>query len=140
MSDQQDAEKVFEFFSQVSSVPRGSGNTKGISDFLVDFAEKRGLEHYQDEKNNVIIYKDASEGYEDAAPVILQGHMDMVCEKVPGSKHDFTKDPIDMKVEGDWITADGTTLGGDDGVAMAMILTVLDSDTLKHPAIEAVIT
>lgn len=140
MSDQQDAEKVFEFFSQISSVPRGSGNTKKISDFLVDFAEKRGLKHYQDDKNNVIIYKEASKGYEDAAPVILQGHMDMVCEKVPGSKHDFTKDPIDMKVEGDWITANGTTLGGDDGIAMAMILTVLDSDTLAHPAIEAVIT
>ena len=132
--------EVFKFFSELSQVPRGSRYTKKISDFLVDFAKERNLSYYQDKLNNVIIRKEASEGYENADPVILQAHIDMVCEKVPGSTHDFENDPISIQVDGDWMTADGTTLGGDDGIGVAMILTVLDSDEIKHPAIEGIFT
>lgn len=133
-------ERVFHFFEEITKIPHGSGNTKEISDFLVNFAKERNLEYRQDENNNVIIRKSATLGYEDAPTVILQGHCDMVAEKTPESNHDFHKDPLKLKIVGDYITAEDTTLGGDDGIAVAFMMAVLDDDTLKHPAIEALIT
>lgn len=131
---------VFHFFEEIASIPHGSYHTKKISDYLADFAKSRGLEHYQDNADNVVIIKEASEGYGDLEPVILQGHMDMVCEKESGCDIDFTKDGLDLYVEGDFLKARGTTLGGDDGIALAYALAILDSGELKHPRIEAVFT
>lgn len=133
-------EKVFEYFEELCKIPHGSGNTKEISDYLVTFAKERNLKVYQDEYNNVVIYKQASEGYESAPVTILQGHCDMVAEKTPESSHDFEKDGLKLMIEGDYITADQTTLGGDDGIAVAYMMAILDDDTLKHPALECVIT
>ena len=133
-------ERVFDFFEAISAVPRGSGNTKAISDFCLDFARERGLDAFGDEWNNVLIKKPASPGYEEHPAVILQGHLDMVCEKDPGSAHDFLKDGLSLRVEGDWISADGTTLGGDDGIAVAMGLAILDDDSLPHPPLEVLFT
>ena len=104
------------------------------------FARAHGLKYIQDESNNVIIFKDASKGYEKAPCVILQGHMDMVCEKTPESSHDFTKDPLELVVEGDYVSAKDTTLGGDDGIAVAYALALLEDDSLCHPALEVLIT
>lgn len=133
-------EKVFGYFEALCKIPHGSGNTKEISDYLVAFAKERNLKVYQDEYNNVVIYKPASEGYEAAPVTILQGHCDMVAEKTPESSHDFEKDGLKLMIEGDYITADQTTLGGDDGIAVAYMMAILDDDTLKHPALECVIT
>ncbi|MDO5733074.1 MAG: aminoacyl-histidine dipeptidase [Eubacteriales bacterium] len=131
--------EVFEKFYQLNQIPRGSGNERQVSDWLVSFAKERGLEVEQDDAMNVIIRKPASPGYESAPGVIIQGHMDMVCEKTTDSKHDFLTDPIEMYVDGDMLRANGTTLGGDDGIAVAYGLAVLDSD-LPHPALEVLIT
>ena len=103
--------EVFHYFEALTRIPRGSGNEKQVSDFLVDFARQRKLEVFQDEALNVIIRKPGTAGYEHSAAVILQGHMDMVCEKAKGVRHDFTKDPLTLKIEGDFVRADGTTLG-----------------------------
>jgi len=132
--------KVFEYFELLSSVPHGSGNTKQISDICVDFARRLGLEHYQDKLNNVVIIKPATAGYENSAPVIMQGHLDMVCTKDDDCDIDMAKEPIKLTVDGDWVRAVGTSLGGDNIVAVAMIMAVLDSDELPHPRIEAVFT
>lgn len=134
------SDQVLKYFKQLAKIPRESGNEKEVSDFLVNFAKERNLEVTQDEALNVIIRKPASIGYEDHAIVALQGHMDMVCVKVEGSDHDFAKDPIKLLEEDGWITADGTTLGADDGIGVAFILAVLDDDSLKHGPIEAIIT
>lgn len=131
---------VFHFFEDLTRIPHGSRNTKAISDYCVAFAKERGLWVYQDALNNVIIKKPATAGCEAAPAVILQGHLDMVAEKTPESPIDFTKDALDLRVEGDYVSANGTTLGGDDGIAVAYALAVLDSDTLKHPPLEAVFT
>ena len=133
-------ERFFHFFEDISAIPRGSGNEKGISDFLVAFARERGLEVYQDEVYNVIIKKPASAGAEGKAPVMLQGHIDMVCDKVAGVEHDFERDGIDIVVEDGVIRANGTTLGADNGVAVAFMMTLLDDDMLEHPALECVFT
>ena len=133
-------EKFFHFFEEFSAVPRGSGFEKDASDFLVKFAEDRNLEVIQDEAYNVIIRKPGSKGAEDKPTVILQGHMDMVCEKVAGCTHDFHTEGIDMYVEDGWLTANGTTLGADDGVADAFMMTVLDDDSMVHPPLECVFT
>ena len=117
-------EKVFYYFEEICGIPHGSGNTKEISDYLVKFASERNLKYYQDDSNNVVIYKEASEGYEDAPVTILQGHCDMVAEKTEESAHDFEKDGLKLMIEGDDITADGTTLGGDDGIAVALLVIV----------------
>ena len=132
--------RVFYYFEELTKIPHGSGNTKEISDYLVEFAKKRGLRYIQDESNNVVIFKDASEGYEKAPVVMLQGHMDMVCEKKPESSHDFAKDALRLGIDGDFIYAKDTTLGGDDGIAVAYVLAILEDDTLQHPALEVVIT
>ena len=131
---------VFQFFEKICSVPHGSGNTDGIVNYLLQFAEERGLECWHDDVNNVIIRKEGSLGYEDSEPIILQGHHDMVCEKDEGIEFNFDTDSIQPFVDGDWIRARGTSLGGDDGIAVAMILAILDDDTLQHPPIEALIT
>ena len=133
-------QNVFKFFEEISKIPHGSGNTKQISDYLVCFAKERGLEHYQDKMNNVIIKKKASCGYEESEPFIIQAHMDMVCEKEASCTKDMSKEGIDLIVDGDLITADGTTLGADDGIGVAYALAVLDASELSHPPIEAVFT
>ncbi|MBC8587637.1 aminoacyl-histidine dipeptidase [Paratissierella segnis] len=132
--------KVFNYFYELNQIPRCSGNEKGVSDFLLNFAKERNLEAYQDEALNIIIKKPGTAGYENADSVIIQGHMDMVCVKAKGSNHDFSKDPIEMMVEGDILRANNTTLGGDDGIAVAYALAILDSDDVKHPPLEIVVT
>lgn len=132
--------KVFDYFEELSAIPRGSGNTDAVSAYCMSFAEAHGLEARRDEFNNVVIKKPASAGYEGHAPVILQGHLDMVCEKVAESTHDFLSDPLRLISDGEMLTADQTTLGADDGIAVAMVLAVLDDDSLPHPPIEAVFT
>jgi len=132
--------KVFGFFEDICQIPHGSGNTKQLSDWLVDFAKARNLEHYQDELNNVIIIREASEGYEDSEPVILQGHIDMVCNKEDSCTKDMATEGLDLAIDGDMLYAEGTTLGGDDGIAAAFMLAILDDDSLAHPRVEAVFT
>ena len=131
---------VFTFFEEICAIPHGSGNTKQISDYLKAFAEDRSLEVYQDQWNDVIIIKEAPPGYERAEPVILQGHMDMVCEKAPGCPKDMEREGLDLMVEGDTISAKDTTLGGDDGIALAVALALLDDESLPHPRLECVFT
>lgn len=138
--DQLEPKKVFQFFEEMCAIPHGSGNTKAVSDWCADFAKARGLEYHQDAANNIIIIKEATAGYEQAEPVILQGHLDMVCEKVPECAKDMAKEGLDLAVDGDLVLAKGTTLGGDDGIAVAMAMAVLDADDLSHPRIEAVFT
>lgn len=138
--DQLEPKNVFRFFEEMCAIPHGSYNTKAVSDWCVAFAKARGLEHYQDEMNNVILIKEASAGYEEAEPVILQGHLDMVCEKAPGCEKDMAREGLDLAVEGDYIYAEGTTLGGDDGIAVAMALAALDDDSLPHPRLEVILT
>ena len=138
--DQLEPKNVFRFFEQMCAIPHGSYNTKAVSDWCVAFAKERGLEHYQDEMNNVILIKEASAGYEEAQPVILQGHLDMVCEKAPGCEKDMAREGLDLAAEGDYIYAEGTTLGGDDGIAVAMALAALDDESLPHPRLEVILT
>ena len=133
-------EKVFYYFEELCKIPHGSYHTKQISDFLVEFAKDHGFRYVQDELNNVVIYKPGTPGYENSPTVIIQGHMDMVCEKRPDVDHDFTKDGLNISVKDGYITANGTTLGGDDGIAVAMAMALLDSDDIPHPPIEAVFT
>lgn len=132
--------RVFRYFEDICSIPHGSGNTKGISDYCVDFAKKHGLNYIQDEHNNVIIKKPASKGYENHDTVIVQGHLDMVCEKDADVDFDFLTDGLKLYVDGDYISARGTTLGGDDGIAVAMALAILEDNTLPHPALEVLFT
>ena len=131
---------VFAHFEQLCAIPHGSGNTKAISDFLVRFAAAHHLRCIQDAHNNVVIFSPGTPGYETAAPVILQGHMDMVCETAPDCTKDMTREGLDLFVDGDTIGARGTTLGGDDGIAVAMALAILDADDIPHPPLEIVIT
>ena len=133
-------EKVFYYFEKLCSVPHGSGNTKQISDLCVGFAKELGLKYRQEACNNVIIWKNGSCGYENAAPIILQGHIDMVCAKTEDCTKDMTRDGLDVRTDGEWVWADKTSLGGDNGIAVAMILAILSDETLPHPPIEAVFT
>ena len=132
--------EVFHWFEELSAIPRGSGNTRAVSDWCAAFGRERGLECHQDGLGNVILIKPATPGYEGAAPLILQGHLDMVCEKEPACPKDMARDGLDLVVEGDYVSARGTTLGGDDGIAVAMALAILDSGELPHPRLEAVFT
>ena len=132
--------RFFEIFDELCSIPHGSGNTKAISDYCAEFANNNGLFVFQDELNNVVIKKPATKGYESHEPIILQGHLDMVCEKESTCKIDFEKDGLEIYIDGDYITANGTTLGGDDGIAVAMVLSILEDKNLSHPEIEAVFT
>ena len=131
---------VFGYFEEICAIPHGSRNTKAISDYLVAFAKAHDLRHAQDELNNVLIFKDGTPGFEDHAPVILQGHMDMVCEKDEDCPVDMDKEGLDICYEGNLIRANGTTLGGDDGIAVAYALALLASKDIPHPPLEVVIT
>lgn len=133
-------EKVFYYFEEICKIPHGSFNVRKISDYCVQFATMRNLWVTQDQALNVIIRKPGTKGYENSETVILQGHLDMVCEKTKDSDHDFEKDGLKLIVEDGYLTAKDTTLGGDDGIAVAMILAILDSNDLEHPPLEAVFT
>ena len=135
-----ESKEVFKWFEEISKIPRESGHEKEISDFLVAFAKERNFEVYRDSANNVIIKKCGTAEYQNKNAVIIQGHMDMVCEKTKDSKHDFRKDAIELIVEGDILRANKTTLGGDDGIAIAMGLALLDSKNIPHPPIEFLAT
>ena len=133
-------EAVFRYFEEICAIPHGSYNTKAISDYLVAFARERGLRYIQDDLNNVILFGDATAGYEDRAPVIIQGHMDMVCVKDPDCPKDMTKEGVDVTHNGEFVYAEGTSLGADDGIAVAFALALLADPTIAHPALEVVIT
>ncbi len=138
--DHLEPKSVFRFFEALCAIPHGSHNTRQVSDWLVAFARERGLEYTQDALGNVILFGPPAPGYEAAEPVILQGHMDMVCVSTPECTRDLATEGLDLAVEGDTVYARGSSLGGDDGIAVAMILALLDDKALPHPAIEAVIT
>lgn len=131
---------VFYWFEELCRIPHGSGNTQALSDYLTAFGRSRGLAVRQDALGNVILSKPGTPGYENAPAVLLQGHMDMVCEKEPGCTRDMDTEGLTLVVDGDTVYAKGTTLGGDDGIAVAMILALLESENLPHPPLEAVIT
>ena len=131
---------VLKYFEEICSIPHGSRDTKRISDYLVNFAKERNLEYIQDASNNVIIKKAGQLGGEMAAPIIIQGHMDMVCEKEEDCDIDFESEGLRLKIEDEFITSEGTTLGGDDGIAVAYALAVLDSSDIPHPPLECVFT
>ncbi len=132
--------EVLRFFEVLASIPRGSTNEKQVSDWVVDFARQRGLEATQDELHSVLVRKPGQLGLEGASPVILHGHLDMVCEKAEGVTIDFETEPIRLVVDGDSITADGTSLGADNGIGVSYILALLDSSDIPHPPLEAVLT
>lgn len=134
------ANRVFYYFEQICQIPHGSYDSDRIAQYVVDFAENNNLKYVRDKANNVIIFKPATAGYEQSASVILQGHLDMVCQKTPESTIDFSKDGLNLYVDGDFIRARGTTLGADNGIAVAMVLAILENDTIAHPPIEAVFT
>ena len=133
-------ESVFYYFEQLCAIPHGSGNTKAISDYLVSFAREHGLRYIQDESNNVIIFQEGTAGMENRPPVILQGHMDMVCEKDENCPIDLDTQGLDVTHDGQYVFANGTTLGGDDGIAIAYALALLSDRTIPHPPLEVVIT
>lgn len=133
-------ERLFRFFEDICRIPRGSGNEKGISDYLVAFAKERGLEVYQDAELNVLIRKPATRGYENEPSILLQGHVDMVCEKNNDTVHDFLTDPIIPYLDGHLLKARGTTLGGDNGVAVATMMALLDGELDSHPELECLFT
>ena len=139
-SDFPSSEKALRFFEEFSKIPRGSGNTKAIADYLVDFAKKRNLEVIRDKSDNVIIRKPATAGYEDRPGVIFQGHTDIVALKTPDCPIDMDKEGLQLYRDGDLLRAKGTTLGGDDGVALAYAMAILDSSDIPHPEFEAVFT
>ena len=129
------------WFNEIAKIPHPSRHEKKISDFIVEFAKERGLNWKQDAVWNVIVEKPASPGYENAAPLILQAHIDMVPAKVDGSTHDFETDPLDLYVDDEgWLHARGTTLGGDDGHGVAYMLSILDDDELPHPPLQCFFT
>ena len=133
-------EAVFRYFEEISAIPRGSYNEAGIADYLCAFAGARGLDCYRDEKNNVLIKAPATPDRADSAPLMLQGHTDMVCEKNHGTEHDFLRDPLKLYLDGKYLRARGTTLGGDDGIAVAIMLALLDGVLPSHPAYECLFT
>lgn len=131
---------VFKYFEKICSIPHGSGNTEAISNFCVSFAREHGLSFTKDKNNNVIIWKKGTPGYENSPSVIIQGHLDMVCEKEAGCDIDFEKDGLKLQFQNGIISAKGTTLGGDDGIAVAYALAILESDSIPHPPLEVVFT
>ena len=132
--------KVFAYFEEICSIPHTSFHEKALSDYCVNFAKEHGFYYEQDDLGNVIIIKEATPGYEEAAPVMVQGHLDMVGDKTPDCPLDLEKDGLILKIEGDYVTADGTTLGGDNGIAIAYALALLDAKDIPHPRLEAVFT
>ena len=125
---------VFGYFEKIASIPHGSTNTKGISDYLKSFAVDHGLKYLQDASNNIVIFAPGTCGMEDHAPVIIQGHMDMVCDQDPAlSSIDMEKDGLEITHDDEFIFAKGPTLGGDDGIAVAYALAILDDNSSPHP-------
>lgn len=131
---------VFAYFEEICSIPHTSFHEKELSDYCVNFAKEHGFYYEQDDLGNVIIIKEATEGYENVSPIMIQGHLDMVGDKTTDCPLDLEKDGLILKIEGDYLTADGTTLGGDDGIAIAYAFAVLDSKDIPHPRLEAVFT
>ncbi len=134
------AERVFYYFEEISKIPHGSENTSIIANYLVSFAELHGLEFYRDGADNVVIKKPATAGYENRPTVILQGHTDMVAEKSPGLEKNMLTDGLEIYRDGDFLRAKGTTLGADDGIAIAYALAILEADDIRHPNLEALFT
>ncbi len=132
--------RVFEIFEEICAILHGSGNTEALAQYCLDFAAARNLTAWKDKGGNVVILKPAAPGYEIAEPVIIQGHLDMVTEKSADCDIDFTKDGLRLRVDGDWVSAEGTTLGGDDGIAVAMGLAMLDEKDARHPELEIILT
>lgn len=132
--------EVFYYFNKISSIPHGSGNTGQIADYCLRFADEHNLKSCKDSAGNVMIFADGTQGYENSEPIILQGHLDMVCDKVIGSDFNFETDSLKLRTDGDYVWAEETTLGGDDGIAIAYILAILSSDEIPHPPIEALFT
>lgn len=128
------------YFEEICAVPHGSSNEKPLSDYIVRFAQEHGLRYKQYPNFNVIVYKPASKGYEDKSPIMLQAHIDMVCEKAAGVEHNFKTDPLELYIENGFLHAKGTTLGADDGVGVAYMLSFLHDDSLPHPPLECVFT
>ena len=131
---------IMDFFDVLTRIPRGSENEKGVSDWVVQFAKDRGLEYHQDDLYCVLVRKPGTAGYEDAPTVILHGHLDMVCAKDDGVEFDFLTEPLKLLRDGDYVTADGTSLGADNGIGVSYILALLDSTDIPHPPLEAVLT
>ncbi len=131
---------VFETFTKISSIPHGSGNTKAISDFCVDIAIKNNCKFIQDEANNVIIFAEGTKGHEKSEPIIIQGHIDMVCDKTDDCCKNMESESIELCTDGEYIWADKTTLGGDDGIAVAYMLTLLEDKSVSHPPLELIFT
>jgi dipeptidase D len=132
--------QYFRFFEEISRIPRESGNEAQVTEYLVAFAEARGLRIHRDGMNNLVMFKPASPGFEDAEPVILQAHTDMVCVKRDGVVHDFSVDPLDLTIEDGWLHANGTSLGADDACGVAAMLYILDDASVRHPALECLFT
>ena len=133
-------ESVLYYFEEISRIPRGSGNEAAVAEYLVAFARERDLYCYRDAANNVLIRKAATPDRTAAPALLLQGHTDMVCEKNGATAHDFLTDPIHLVKDGEWLRAEGTTLGGDDGIAVAMMLALLDGALASHPTYECLFT
>ncbi len=131
---------VFSYFERISSIPRGSGNCGGIADYIEGFARTKKFFFKRDSYNNIIVKKPGTELFQNRPAVMLQGHLDMVCEKKSGAIHDFREDPLLLQTDGKHVWADGTTLGADDGIAVAMMLAILEDDTAMHPPLECVFT
>ncbi len=140
ITEKTEYKRIFEIFEEICAIPHGSQNMAAISKYCVDFAKKNNLEYTTDDALNVVIYKKATKGYEKVKPVILQGHLDMVCQKTADCDFDFTKDALELELDGDFLTAKDTTLGGDNGIAVALIMALLERNDICHPAIEAVFT
>ena len=132
--------RYLEYFLEISNIPRKPGEEGEIADYLVEFAVERGLKYYRDDINNVVIWKEASLGYEDKGVLALQSHVDMICEKTLDSTHNFSKDSLDVYIDGDFVKARGTTLGADNGVGVAYMLSILDSKEIKAPKLECIFT
>ena len=131
---------VFKYFEEISKIPRKSGNEQEIVKYLVNFAKERNLKYYTDKYNNIVIIKEASKGQEFKKAVAIQAHTDMICEKQDDVQHDFLNDPLELYIEGDYIKAKGTTLGADNGIGVAYILALLDSDDIISPKLECIFT
>lgn len=131
---------LFKYFDEITKVPRPSKKEEKILQYLKDFAEKHQLEYKQDKAGNIVIKKEATKGYEHLQPICLQAHVDMVCEKNSDKQHDFDNDPITPIVDGEWLRADGTTLGADDGIGVASILAIMADDTIEHGPLEGLFT
>lgn len=133
-------QKVFSYFGEIASIPHGSKNEKQLSDFICRLGREKGWEVFQDEHYNVVLKKEESPGYERVPALLMQAHLDMVCEKVPGVEHDFLRDPLKLYRDGRYLRAKGTTLGADNGIGVALLLAVLDTEGLCHPRLEVLLT